>query len=103
MLLEAARRRVAAWRQPRSAARIAGVLWIVWAILLWNVVFDHEIVVAGRSFIAAAGRAAADPTGPFANMDDWMRSAVTHAFWIATAASVPILAVGLAALRGESR
>ena len=96
MLLAAARRRVARWRQSRSAARVARLLWIAWAVIVWNVVFDHVIVVAGRSYIAAARRAA--PAGPFANMDDWMRPAVTRAFWIATASGALVLVTGLAAI-----
>jgi hypothetical protein len=99
MLPATARRRVAAWRQPRRAARIARALWIVWAVLLWNVVFDHVIVVAGRDYIAAARRAAASPVGPFANMDAWMRPAVGRGVWIASAAGIAVLLVGLAAAR----
>ena len=34
--------------------RLALVLWIAWAVIVWNVVFDHVIVVAGRDYIAAA-------------------------------------------------
>ena len=99
MLLAAARRRVVAWRQPRSAARIARALWIAWAIVVWNVVFDRVIVVAGRQFIvAAAAQAAASPAGPFANMDDWMGPAVTRGFWIAMAAGAAVLVTGLAAV-----
>jgi hypothetical protein len=96
MLLATARRRVAAWRQPRTSARLARALWIAWAVIVWNVVFDRAIVVAGRDYIAAA-RAAAAPAGPFANMDDWMRPAVTHGFWMATAAGAAVLFAGLAA------
>jgi len=99
MLLAGARRRFTAWRQPRPAARIARALWIAWAVIVWNVVFDHVIVVAGRSYITAAIRAAAAPSGPFANMDDWMRPAVTRGLWIATAAGGAIVLVGLAAAR----
>jgi hypothetical protein len=95
MLPVAARRRVARWRQPRPAARIARALWIAWAVLVWNVVFDHVIVVAGRDYIAAAGRAAAVAGGPFANMDVWMRPAVSRGFWIATASATAVLLVGL--------
>ena len=62
-------------------------------------VFDRVIVVAGRSYIAAAGRAAAVPGGPFANMDEWMRPAVTRGFWIATVSGAFILLAGLAAVR----
>jgi hypothetical protein len=103
MLLNAARRRIAAWRQPRTAARFARTLWIVWAVIVWNVVFDHVIVVAGRNYIAAAGRAAAAPGGRFANMDDWMRPAITSGLWIATAAGGVVLLAGLAAVSAAAR
>jgi hypothetical protein len=89
---------VGSWRQPRTAVRLARALWIALAVIVWNVVFDHVIVVAGRSYIAAAGRAAAAPAGPFANMDDWMRPAVTRGFWIATAAGGAILLIGFVAV-----
>jgi hypothetical protein len=92
-----------AWRQPRAAARIARALWIAWAVILWNVVFDHVIVVAGRSYLAAAARDAAAPAGPFANMDRWMRPAVSRGFWIATAAGAAVLLTGLAAVQRAAR
>jgi hypothetical protein len=87
-------------RQQRRAraARVARVLWIVWAILLWNVVFDHVIVVAGRAYIAAAQR----PGAPRANMDAYMRPAVTRALWTASAAAGAVLVIGLAAVRAAS-
>ncbi len=103
MLLATARRRVAAWRQSRLSARLARALWIAWAVIIWNVVFDHAIVVAGRDYIAAAARAAAVPAGPFANMDDWMRPAVRRGFWMATAAGAAVLLVGLAAISVSAR
>ena len=103
MWLLAARRRVARWRQPRPAARIARALWIAWAVIVWNVVFDRVIVVAGRTYVAAAGRAAAAPAGPFADMDAWMRPAVTRGFWIATAAGGVVLLIGLAAVSRVAR
>src|SRR5438552_252953 len=62
--------------------RLALALWIVWAVVVWNVIFDQVIVLAGRDYIQAALAAAA---GPFANMDDWMRPAVTRGAWLATA------------------
>jgi hypothetical protein len=93
---------VAAWRQPRPAARIARVLVAAWAVIVWNVVFDHVVVVAGRSYIAAA-RTAAASAGPFANMDDWMKPAVTRGLWIATTAGGVILVVGLAAVHRVAR
>jgi CTP:molybdopterin cytidylyltransferase MocA len=104
MLLAAARRRVVAWRQPRSAARIARGLWVAWAIVVWNVVFDRVIVVAGREFIvAASARAAAASASRFVNMDDWMRPAVTRGFWSATAAGAAVLMTGLTAVNYAGR
>lgn len=106
MLSAAARRRFATLRHPRPMARLARILWIALAVVVWNVVFDHMIVLAGRGYIAAAGRAAA-AGGPFANMDDWMRPAVGRGFWLATAAGGAVLLTGLAtvgvAARGARR
>jgi len=87
--------RFAALRQPRPAARIALALWIVWAVIVWNVVFDRVIVVAGRRYIAAA--TAADAPRP--NMDDFMRPAVTRGLWIASAAGGAVFLTGLACVR----
>jgi hypothetical protein len=81
------------------ATRLARVLWILWAVLLWNVVFDHVIIVAGRSYIAAAARAAASTDAPRTNMDDVMRPAVERGLWMASAAGGAILLIGLAGVR----
>jgi hypothetical protein len=86
-----------ALRRPGRAARLAVALWIAWAVIVWNVVFDHVIVVAGRSYISAAIRAADGP-GPYARMDDWMRPAVARAFWTASAGAAVLLVILLAAL-----
>ena len=88
-------RRVAALRQPRPAARIALALWIAWAVIVWNVVFDRVIVVAGRRYIAAATA----PGAPQPNMDDFMRPAVTRGLWIASAAGGAVFLTGLACVR----
>ena len=96
MLIAAARRRVTALRQPVPAARLARALWIAWAVIVWNVVFDRVIVVAGRSYVTAARQAvAANPSGPLVNMDDFMRPAVTRGLWLATASAGAILVTGL--------
>ena len=81
------------------AARLARALWILWAVLLWNVVFDHVIVVAGRSYVAAAARAAASTGAARTNMDDVMRPAVEHGVWVASAAGGVVLLIGLAGVR----
>jgi hypothetical protein len=104
MLIAAARRRVAALRQPGPAARLARALWIAWAIVVWNVVFDRVIVVAGRHYVAAASlAAAANPSARPLNMDDWMEPAVTRGLWMATAAAGAIVVIGLAAVGIGSR
>jgi hypothetical protein len=107
MLTSDAHRWFAALRQPARAIRIARALWIAWALIVWNVTFDHVIVVAGREFVGKAS-AAARSSGSYLRMDDWMRPAVTNGFWIATAAGVAILVlgfvlIGLAAMRLDPR
>jgi hypothetical protein len=103
-MLIAARRRVAALRQPVAAARLARMLFVAWAVVVWNVVFDHVIVAAGRNYVRAASIAASSPGVPvYLRMDDWMRPAVSRGLWMATAAAVTILVVGLLAVRVASR
>jgi hypothetical protein len=83
-----------------STRRIAQALWIAWALIVWNVVFDRVIVVAGRAYLAAAEAARAG--APYAHMDDWMRPAVVRALVIATSAAGIILIVGFTAFRKVS-
>jgi len=92
----------AALRRPGSAARIARGLWTIWAIVVWNVVFVHVIVVAGRNYVYAATRAASatGSGGPsYLVMDEWMRPAVSRALWTATAAGGSILVIGLISIK----
>ena len=102
---------LAALRQPVRAARVATTLWAVWAVIVWNVVFDRVIVVAGRRYLRAAALSA-QAGGPYVRIDDWMRPAVTAGLWIASAAAGAILILGLilgwvgvrmAAVRSASR
>ncbi len=98
MVTAAVRRRLAALRHPSRAARLADALWIAWAVLVWNVVFDHVIVVAGRQYLNAAD-IAAQGSGAYARIGDWMRPAVTRALYTATAAGAAILVIGLVSVR----
>jgi hypothetical protein len=93
------------FRQPRTLQRLTLALWIVWAILVWNVVFDHVIVVAGRDYIAAATRAAFSTTLPhqYENMDVWMRPAVTRGLWVASLSAAAILLSGIVLVRASAR
>src|SRR5829696_2031022 len=102
MLIAVARRRVAALRQPRPAARLARALWITWAVVVWNVVFDRVIVVAGRAYVMAAFRAA-DARAPLPNMDDWMQPAAARGVWLASAAAAAIVITGLVSVRIAER
>ena len=89
---------VSAWlaslRQPARAARVARWLWIVFAFVVWNVVFDRILVLAGRQYVHAA-TVAARGSGPYLRVNDWMRPAITRGLWMATAAAAAILAIGL--------
>ena len=79
-------------------ARLALSLWVIWAVLLWNVVFDHVIVMAGREYLAAAVRAATLGL-PYVHMDDFMRPAIVRGLAIASVSAAIVLAVGVTALR----
>ena len=81
-----------------GTGRIVQALWIAWAVVVWNVVFDHAIVVAGRQYVAAATRAL-QRAGPHAPIDEWMGPAVVHGLRTATVAAALILIVGFTALR----
>jgi ABC-type Fe3+ transport system permease subunit len=82
--------------------RLAVALWIVWAIVVWNVVFDRVLVEAGRDYVRTAMAAASGP-GPYARIDDRMRPALTQALVAASAAAVAIVLVGLVAIRLAAR
>jgi hypothetical protein len=82
--------------------RLATALWIAWAIVVWNVVLDQTLVLAGRRYVVAAVGAAQGP-GPYARIDDWMRPALVRGFWFATLAAVTILAIGFVAVRVAAR
>ena len=66
--------------------RVAVALWIAWAVVVWNVVFDHTIEIAGRAYLHAAA-VAAQSGGPYARIDDWMRPAATSGFLDAPASA----------------
>ena len=77
----------------RRQAGLARVLWIVFAVVVWNVVFDRVLVLAAREYAYAAALAARDGVYLFAK--DWMGSAVARGFWLASAGAGIILAAGL--------
>lgn len=78
---------------PRRA-RLAAGLWIAFAIVAWNVVFDRVIVVGARDYLAAA-RQAATASGGSVLISDWMPPAIERALWSASAVGAAIAIIGL--------
>jgi hypothetical protein len=76
---------------------VAAVLWLLFAFLVWNEVFDHEVIMAGRAYIVAAEHAARG-SGDAVLISAWMPAAVTRAARRATAIGGGTAAAGLLAL-----
>jgi hypothetical protein len=81
---------------------VAAVLWIVLAFLVWNVVFDRILVLAGRRYSYAAAMAVRRSRG-YLRIDDWMPPAIAHGVWVASAAGLGVAALGLLAIAFASR
>ena len=89
-------------RSRRPTVGVALALWIALAFVVWNVVFDRVLVVAGRQYVHAATRSARD-SGQYVRVDDWMRPAQRRALWMASGASVLILTIGVTACAVAAR
>lgn len=76
---------------------MAFALWIALAVVVWNVVFDRVLVLAGRRYAHAAALAAQAP-GAYLRVDDWMRPAAARGVRLATTAAGVVLAFGLVAI-----
>ena len=89
-----------------SRARVAIVLWIACAIVVWNVIFDRVLVLAGRRYVYAAAVAAGGSAG-YVQIRDWMPHAVTRGLWLASAGAAVILIIGIGgvflATRGRTK
>lgn len=85
-----------------AAVRLAVALWVILAAVVWNVVFDRMVVLAGRRYVYAA--ALADQQhGHRPRAEDWMRPAVAHGVRTASLVSGGLLAVGLTAVALAAR
>lgn len=82
----------------RGRARVAAVLWIALAVVVWNVVFDRVIVLAGRTYVHDASLAD-QRRQPFLRIDDYMRPAVRRGVALASVAGAAVAVVGLAAVK----
>jgi hypothetical protein len=85
----------------RSTALAVG-LWIVFGVVVWNVVFDYEVRMAGRRYVYEATLAFRGEAGPVA-MDAVMRPAVARGVELGTAAGGAIVIGGLAAVAWAAR
>ena len=81
---------------------MACVLWMLLAVVVWNVVFDRMLVLAGRRYSYAAALAFQSGQPPVL-MAPWMRAARVEAVRVATLAAVPIGLAGIAAVMLASR
>lgn len=82
--------------------RVAVVLWILLGVVVWNVVFDRVLVLAGRRYVHAAA-VSFQQDGVYLEIDDWMRPAITRGIWLASAAGAATAAAGLAAVALAAR
>ena len=88
--------------QLRHSARLAAALWLVLAFVVWNVVFDRILVLAGRRYLHAAALAVRDQHS-YLRIDDWMRPAIAHGVHVASLTAVAVAAFGLVAVVIASR
>lgn len=82
----------------RYSVRLAVGLWLVFACLVWNVVFDRVIVLAGRRYSYDA-TVRYRTSGAYLHIDDVMRPATTHGVWVASVVAVAIAIVALVIIR----
>ncbi len=82
----------------RQLTVLAVVLWLVLAFVVWNVVFDRMIVLAGRRYSHDAA-VFYRTTGRYLLINDVMRPAVAHATRVASAVAAVIVAVSMALIR----
>jgi len=81
-----------------TKSRAATWLWILFAFVVWNVVFDRVIVQAGRDYVDLA-MATARSNAPYVKIEDTMRPARSRALWLATASATAILVVFISVRR----
>jgi hypothetical protein len=74
---------------------LAVALWLVFAVVVWNVVFDRVLVLAGRRYVYEATLAARQDT--FLRIDDYMKPAISRGVRVATATGSGIAALGVIA------
>ena len=74
------------------------VLWLVFAFVVWNVIFDRILVLAGRRYSHDA-MVLDRTTGHYLRIDDVMRPAVRHGVWVASIVALAILVGAMILIR----
>lgn len=82
----------------RARVTAAIVLWVVFAFLVWNVIFDRVLVLAGRRYSHDA-TVLYRSTGRYLSIDDVMRPAVVHGFRVASLTAGAIVIGALVLIR----
>jgi energy-coupling factor transporter transmembrane protein EcfT len=86
----------------RRSPRFAVLLWLVLAFLVWNVVFDRVLVLAGRQYTSAAVTALHQGQG-YLLINDWMRPAIAYGVRVATGVALGVAVFGWVAVGIASR
>ena len=80
------------------SVRVAVVLWLVFAALVWNVIFDRIIVLVGRRYSYDAA-VLYRGSGQYLHIDDVMRPAIAHGVRLASVVAGAIAVVSLLLIR----
>jgi hypothetical protein len=82
--------------------RLAVILWLAFAVVVWNIVFDRMLVIEGREYVHAAATAVST-SEPYVLAGPWMRAANSRALVIATAAASVVLTIGFIGIAVAAR
>lgn len=86
----------------RRKVVVAVVLWLAFAAVVWNVIFDRLVVLAGRRYSHDAYELYRS-TGRYLLINDVMPAAISHAVHVASAVAGAIAVVALVAIRVAAR
>ena len=86
----------------RQQTILAAVLWLVFAAVVWNVIFDRLVVLAGRRYSYDAF-VLYHATGRYLLINDVMRPAIAQAVRVASAVAGSIVVAALVLIRIASR
>ena len=86
----------------RSKVVVAVALWLLFAAVVWNVIFDRLIVLAGRRYSHDA-YVLYRSTGRYLLINDVMRPAIARAVRVASVAAGTIAVVAMIAIRFAAR